>query len=158
MRLGRYGFVAIFVVLGVFASSVFPARAANRVEKIEESALDARLGNRKTRLAVVFMAAWCAPCIDELPTMNKLYKKFRHRNLEIIGISIDLEGPEAIQPVISGMKIDFPVYWYGEKAIEKFSLFAIPMMLLIKDGEIVERVHGRRPETYLNEKFTQFLK
>ena len=104
------------------------------------------------------MAAWCAPCIDELPTMNKLYKKFRNQNLEIIGISIDLEGPQAIQPVINGLKIDFPVYWYGEKAIEKFSLFAIPMMLLIKNGEIVERVSGRRPETYLNEKFLQFLK
>lgn len=158
MNVGKYGFVVILLALGIFALSGIPAGAANRVDKIKESALDARLGNRENRLAVVFMAAWCAPCIDELPTMNKLYKKFRHRNLEIIGISIDLEGPEAIQPVISGMKIDFPVYWYGEKAIEKFSLFAIPMMFLIKDGEIVERVHGRRPETYLNEKFLQFLK
>ena len=158
MRLAKYGFVAIFMVLAGFASSVFPARAANRVEKIEESALDARLGNRNNPLAVVFMAAWCAPCIDELPTMNKLYKKFKHRNLKIIGISIDLEGPQAIQPVINGLKIEFPVYWYGEKAIEKFSLFAIPMMLLIKEGQIIERVHGRRPETYLDEKFIQLLK
>ena len=158
MNVGRYGFVVMFVFLGVFVLSGIPAGAANRVKKIDESALDAQIGNKKNRLAVIFMAAWCAPCIDELLTMNKVYKKFKNQNLEIIGISIDLEGPEAIQPVVSGMKIDFPVYWYGEKAIEKFSLFAIPMMLLIKNGEIVERVHGRRPETYLNEKFRQFLK
>jgi thiol-disulfide isomerase/thioredoxin len=158
MKSGSYAFALIYMALAVFALSGIPASAANRVEKIEESALDARIGSKTNCMAVVFMAAWCAPCIDELPTMNKLYKKFKKQNLEIIGISIDLEGPKAMQPIVSGMKIDFPVYWYGEKAIEKFAIFAIPMMLLIKEGEIVERIHGRRPETYLDDKFIQFLK
>ncbi len=158
MKWGRCGYKLIFVGLWVFVICSTAAHAAYKVEKIDESTLDARIGEKNSRLAVIFMAAWCAPCIDELPTMNKVYKKFKKQNLEIIGISIDLEGPEAIQPVITAMKIDFPVYWYGEKAIEKFALFAIPMMLLIKNGEIVERVSGRRPETYLNKKFLQFLK
>jgi thiol-disulfide isomerase/thioredoxin len=150
--------MVVFLVFGMVVLNGLPARATNRVEKIDESVLDARLADKKNCLAVVFMAAWCAPCIDELPTMNKLYKKYKRQNLDIIGISIDLEGPQAIQPVITGLKIEFPVYWFGEKAIEKFSLFAIPMMLLIKEGQIIERVHGRRPETYFNEKFSQFLK
>lgn len=160
MKLGGYGFIGIFLILLVVVLICFPVKAAagGPVKKIEESALDAKIGDKKNRLVMVFMAAWCAPCIDELPTLNKLHKKLKNQDLEIIGISIDLEGPDAIQPVVSALKIEFPVYWYGEKAVEKFTLFAIPMMFLIKDGEVIERIHGRRTEDFLDEKFRAFLK
>jgi thiol-disulfide isomerase/thioredoxin len=159
MTMGRYGAIGIYVALtlvvftGVFAE---PA-AAGSIAKIDESALDAKMGDKKNRLAVVFMAAWCAPCIDELPTLNKLHKKFKDQGLEIIGISIDLDGPDAMQPVVNALKIDFPVYWYGEKAVEKFALFAIPMLFLVKEGAIVERIHGRRSDSFLDEKFSKLL-
>ncbi len=160
MIMGRYGLIAIILALASVVFTGFHAKvaAAGKVTKIVESALDAKIGDKKNRLALVFMAAWCAPCIDELPTLNKLHKKFKNQGLEIIGISIDLDGPDAMQPVVSALKIDFPVYWYGEKAVEKFALFAIPMMLLVKKGEIVERIHGRRPYSFLDEKFRSLLK
>jgi thiol-disulfide isomerase/thioredoxin len=161
MKLGRYGYIGILVALALVVFTGFPAKvssAAGNVTKIVESALDTKIGDKQNRLALVFMAAWCAPCIDELPTLNTLHKKYKDQGLEIIGISIDLDGPDAMQPVVSALKIDFPVYWYGEKAVEKFALFAIPMMLLVKKGEIVERIHGRRPDSFLDEKFRSFLK
>ena len=133
------------------------AAAAGSIRKIEESELDAKIGDKKNRLVMVFMAAWCAPCIDELPTLNKLNEKFNRQGLEIIGISIDLDGPDAMQPIVDDFKVNFPVFWYGEKAIEKYTLFAIPMLFLVKDGEIVARIHGRRPESFLNEKFVNLL-
>ena len=160
MMLGRSRFIGIFVALAVVVFTGFPAKvaAAGKVTKIVESALDAKIGDKKNRMAVVFMAAWCAPCIDELPALNKLHKKFKNQGLEIIGISIDLDGPNAMQPVVSALKIDFPVYWYGEKAVEKFALFAIPMLLLVKEGKIVERIHGRRPDSFLDQQFQNLLK
>jgi thiol-disulfide isomerase/thioredoxin len=160
MKMGGHAVMGIFVALALAVSTGFPAKAAASasVRKIEETALDAKIGDRKNRLVMVFMAAWCAPCIDELPTLNKLHRKFKDQGLEIIGISIDLDGPDAIQPVISALKIDFPVYWYGDKAVEKFALFAIPMLFLVKEGEIVERIHGRRPESFLDKTFSNFIK
>ena len=159
MKLGCYGLIGVSVFLSmlVFSGSLSDA-AAGSIRKIEESELDAKIGARKNHLAMVFMAAWCAPCIDELPTLNKLNQKFKNQGLEIVGISIDLDGPDAMQPVVDRLKVNFPVYWYGEKAVEKFALFAIPMLLLVKEGQIVERIHGRRPESFLNEKFMNFLK
>jgi thiol-disulfide isomerase/thioredoxin len=103
------------------------------------------------------MAAWCGPCIDELPALNKLHKKYKDRGFQIIGISIDLGGPDAMQPIVKKLKIEFPVYWCGEKAIEKFKLNAIPMLLFIRQGEIVERLHGNRPEKFLDQKIREFL-
>ena len=159
MKMGSSGFIGVlvFLLISVFSGSFMDA-AAGSIRKIEESELDAKIGYKKNHLVMVFMAAWCAPCIDELPTLNKLNQKFKNQGLEIIGISIDLDGPDAMQPVVDRLKVNFPVYWYGEKAVEKFALFAIPMLLLVKEGEIVERIHGRRPESFLNEKFMNFLK
>ena len=160
MNMGRCGAIGISVVLSLilFSGPFAKPAAAGSIAKIDESVLDAKVADKKNRLAVVFMAAWCAPCIDELPTLNKLHKKFKDQGLETIGISIDLDGPDAMQPVVKALKINFPVYWYGEKAVEKFALFAIPMMLLVKEGAIVERIHGRRPDSFLDEKFRSFLK
>ena len=160
MKLSGYGLIGISVALAVMVFIVIPAEAeaAASISKIEESVLDAKIGDRKNRLVIVFMAAWCGPCIDELPTLNKLHQKFNDQGLKIIGISIDLDGPEAMQPILSALKIDFPVYWYGEKAVEKFALFAIPMIFLVRGGEIVERIHGRRPGSFLDKKFRNLLK
>jgi thiol-disulfide isomerase/thioredoxin len=136
------------------------AGAAKRalVKPIEESKLDEMIGAKDNRLVVTFMAAWCGPCIDELPVLNKLYQKHEKSGLKLIGISIDLEGTAAMQPIVDKLSIKFPIYWYGEKAVKKFKLNAIPMLFFIKEGEIVEKAAGRHPERSLNKKFKEFLK
>ncbi len=133
------------------------AETAVTVQPIDEAALDDLIKNKNNRLIISFMAAWCGPCIDELPVLNSLYRKYKGQGLNLVGISIDLEGVAAMQPVISKMKIEFPVYWYGDKAIPKFKLTAIPMLLFIKKGEIVERIPGRRSEEFLDKKIQEIL-
>ena len=127
------------------------------IERIEEATLDKLIKDRDNRLLVSFMAAWCGPCIEELPALNKLYRKYQNQGFHLIGISIDLAGPSAMQPIISQLKIDFPVYWCGEKAVNKFKLNAIPMLLFIKKGDIVERLQGKRPKEFLDKKIQELL-
>lgn len=128
------------------------------IQKISESALDELINANNNKILITFMAAWCAPCIDELPVLNKLYQKYKNQGLKLIGISIDLEGPKAMQPIVDKLDVSFPVYWYGESAVQKFSLFAIPMIFLVKDGQIVEKLPGSRPEKELNKKIREFLR
>ena len=128
------------------------------IERIEEATLDNLIKDGHSRLLVSFMAAWCGPCVDELPALNNLYKKYKDRGIELIGISIDLGGPSAMQPIVSKLKIDFPVYWYGEKAVDKFNLNAIPMLIFIRQGKIVERLPGKRTEKFLDHKIRELLK
>jgi thioredoxin-like negative regulator of GroEL len=127
------------------------------IQKISESALDELINANNNKILITFMAAWCGPCIDELPVLNKLYQKYKKQGLKLIGISIDLEGPKAMQPIIDKLQVRFPVYWYGESAVQKFSLHAIPMIFLVKDGRIVEKLPGRRSEKALNKKIREFL-
>ena len=161
-RLPHSAFICLFfftAILGVcfFSSVASGDDPAVTVQPIVESALDQLIKNKDNRLVVTFMAAWCGPCIDELPALNNLYRKYKDQGLSIVGISIDLEGPEAMQPSLDHLKIKFPVYWYGDKAIQKFKLTAIPLLLVIKQGEIVGRFHGRRPEEFFNKKIQEIL-
>jgi thioredoxin-like negative regulator of GroEL len=141
----------IFLITNVDASS------GVTIQKISESALDELINANNNKILITFMAAWCGPCIDELPVLNKLYQKYKKQGLKLIGISIDLEGPKAMQPIIDKLQVRFPVYWYGESAVQKFSLHAIPMIFLVKDGRIVEKLPGRRSEKALNKKIREFL-
>ena len=127
------------------------------MQPIEEAALDNLISNKGDTLIVSFMAAWCGPCIDELPALNNLYRKYNKQGLNVIGISIDLEGAVAMQPILSKLKIEFPVYWFGEKAIPKFNLTRIPLLLIVKHGEVVERLPGRRPDKLLEKKVKEML-
>jgi thiol-disulfide isomerase/thioredoxin len=161
-RIPHSAFICLFfftAVLGIIFFSIVASQAetAVTVQPIDEAALDGLIKNKNNRLIISFMAAWCGPCIDELPALNNLYRKYKGQGLNIVGISIDLEGTAAMQPVISKMKVEFPVYWYGEKAIEKFKLDAIPMLLFIRQGEMVERLPGRRPEGFLDKKIQGIL-
>jgi len=145
------------LLLMVFFITHTDASAAVTIEKISESALDELINTRDHKMVVTFMAAWCGPCIDELPVLNKLYQKYKAQGLILIGISIDLAGPQAMQPIIDKLKVGFPVYWYGASAVQKFSIYAIPMIFWVKDGRIVEKLPGRRSGKELNKKIQKFL-
>jgi thiol-disulfide isomerase/thioredoxin len=149
---------SVVLVFVLFTGLSSQAGSDVKVEPIDEAALNQLMTAGGEYLVLSFMAAWCGPCIAELPALNKLYQRYKNRGLQILGVSIDLEGPTAMQPILKKLKIKFPVYWYGEKAIEKFKLDTIPMLLFIKQGKTVERLHGQRPEKFLNQKFREFLK
>ena len=124
MKHTGYAFIAIVAVLMgvVFTGIPAPTETKVTVKKIEESALDVLIQADNNLLVVTFMAAWCSPCIDELPVLNKLYKKYEIQGLKFVGISIDLEGPGAMQPIANKLNIQFPLYWYGENAVSKYSV------------------------------------
>jgi thiol-disulfide isomerase/thioredoxin len=156
----RYSLFYTFVILSTVVFADFSAQAETTVtiRKIEELAMGEIIGAKDNRIVVAFMAAWCGPCIQELPDLNSLHKKYKDQGFNLIGVSIDLEGPEAMQPIINQMGISFPVYWYGEKTIIKYNLNAIPTLLFVKQGRIIERLRGKPSAAYLDQKIREFLK
>jgi thiol-disulfide isomerase/thioredoxin len=159
MNLMKRTLLLTAVLLFIITLSInVDAGAGVTIQKISESALDELIKADNNKILITFMAAWCGPCIDELPVLNKLYQKYKKQDLKLIGISIDLEGPKAMQPIIDKLQVSFPVYWYGESAVQKFSLRAIPMTFLVEDGRIVEKLPGRRSEKELNKMIREFLR
>jgi thiol-disulfide isomerase/thioredoxin len=47
---------------------------------------------------VNFWATWCAPCIVELPTLDKLQAELGGDKFEVVAVAVDLRGMEKVGP------------------------------------------------------------
>ena len=68
-----------------------------------------RLSSFKDKVRLVnFWATWCRPCKEEMPSMERLYRRYQDRGFTIIAISIDANIP-AVEPFVKHLGITFPV-------------------------------------------------
>ena len=155
----RYGiiFSVSFTVIVLCLMSTSAISKETIVTAISMDAFDKIMTDENCRCMVVAMAAWCSPCRKELPVLNGLYEKYKEAGLSIIGLSVDPGGPKVIQPIITKSRVTFPVYWVGEDAVRKYKIFGIPMIFLIKNGKIIEKIPGQRPGDYLEKKINNLL-
>ena len=44
-------------------------------------------------------ATWCPPCVEEMPSMEKLHQELKDESFEILAVSIDVSGAKAVIPL-----------------------------------------------------------
>ena len=98
---------------------------------------------------VVFLniwATWCPPCVEEMPSMEKLYQELKGEGFEILAVSIDASGAKDVLPFMKKHKLSFPALTDTRGAIkELYQTTGVPESFIIdKDGIIVEKVIGPR--------------
>ena len=91
-------------------------------------------------------ATWCAPCVAEMPSMEKLYQELKGEDFELLAISVDESGAEAVTPFIEKHNLGFPVLLDTKGEIKNlYQATGIPESFIIdKDGMIVEKIIGPR--------------
>ena len=99
----------------------------------------------KSLIIINFWATWCAPCIEELPSLNRLKTNPIFNNLEIIPINVGRDNIEKTKDFYKKLKIeDLKIYF--DKDIElakKFLLRGLPTTVFVnKQGEEFARVIG----------------
>ncbi len=92
---------------------------------------------------VDFWASWCGPCRQEMPNVVEVYKIYKPKGFEIVGVSLDRDE-ESWKKGIAELNITWPQmsdvkYWDCEAA-KLYGVNAIPATVLIdQEGTIVER-------------------
>ncbi|WP_018668397.1 TlpA disulfide reductase family protein [Bacteroides gallinarum] len=116
------------------------------------------VGKGKTVL-VDFWASWCGPCRREMPNLVEAYAKYKNKNFEIVGVSLDQNG-DSWKEAIEKLNITWPQmsdlkYWNCEGA-KLYAVSSIPHTVLIDgDGIIIARgLHGDE----LQDKLAEVLK
>ena len=89
-------------------------------------------------------ATWCPPCVDEMPSMEKLYNKFKGQNFEILAVSIDEPGLKAVAPFMRKFNLTFPALIDSEGAINAvYGVTGVPESFIIdKQGILIKKIIG----------------
>jgi cytochrome c biogenesis protein CcmG/thiol:disulfide interchange protein DsbE len=71
---------------------------------------DLTLSSYKGKVIILdFWATWCPPCRMEIPHFIELQETYGDSGLQVIGVSVDQQGWEAVRPFIQQYKINYPV-------------------------------------------------
>jgi len=91
-------------------------------------------------------ATWCAPCVAEMPSMEKLYQELKDEGFEILAVSVDESGAEAVSPFMEKHKLSFPVLLDTRGEIKNlYQTTGIPESFIVdKNGIILEKIIGPR--------------
>jgi peroxiredoxin len=90
-----------------------------------------------------FWATWCAPCRLAIPHLNDLYKAYRKRGLEIIGLSLDKASAERVRKFALNMGIEYIIIMANDELVKKYGISPIPTTYLIdREGYIANKWVG----------------
>ena len=93
-----------------------------------------------------FWATWCSTCKVEMPSMERLYQRFKDRGFEMLTVSVD-KDPSTVQPFIDQYQLTFPVLLDPDSEIAKklYKTTGVPETFIVRqDGIIVFKAIGPR--------------
>lgn len=103
---------------------------------------------REKAVFLNFWATWCPPCREEMPSMERVYRDYRARGLEILAVSIDA-GDEAtvaggVKAFMAGLTLTFPALLDPKmEVVRAYRLRGLPTTYLIdRNGVIRASVVG----------------
>ena len=96
-----------------------------------------------------FWATWCPPCLQEMPWLEELSRKYAGSGLTILGLSVDIESnsatPEKIAAIVKRLGVTYPVLLSDNSLKPSYGpIDLLPETFYInRRGVIVEDVWGR---------------
>ena len=103
---------------------------------------------KELRGAVVFLnfwATWCPPCKEEMPSMERLYRRYQAKGFTIVALSIDT-NTAAVAPFVEWLKLTFPIGLDPKAEVaNRYTVRALPSSFLIdRAGHTVAVALGPR--------------
>ena len=104
------------------------------------------LKDYKGNLIIInFWATWCAPCKEEMPSLDNLYKSNEFKNLKIFAVNMEPPNHLKTEKFFNDLKIEKVQIFFDRKLnfVNEFKLRGVPTTILInKKGEEFARIIG----------------
>lgn len=90
-----------------------------------------------------FWATWCGPCKESIPHLVQIYKDFKTKGFEVIGLSMDRGDERVVRNFVKTMDIPYPVLIAPDEVAKKYGVTGLPTTFLIdREGRIREKIVG----------------
>jgi peroxiredoxin len=102
-------------------------------------------GQRGKAVLVNFWATWCPPCLEEMPAMERLWRRHKDAGFVLVAISLDSD-PRKVSPFVSAHKFSFPIALDPKMAVaETYGVRALPSSFVIdREGTMTGVALGPR--------------
>jgi len=88
-----------------------------------------------------FWASWCGPCREEMPIMEKFYKRYKKLGFTILGVNVEEDSSKA-NAYLRDIKVSFPIlYDNTNKLSEVYSVRAMPTTVMIDRNGNMRYLH-----------------
>ena len=149
----RFLILFIFLTTNVFANDVSEIKniVIHKDLKVYDNVIFLDKNDKKINIKefngnlilLNFWATWCAPCKEEMPSLDRLQVNQNLSNLKIFAINISQESKKKVDSFFEDLNIkNFEPYFDAPTTLAKtFSLRGVPTSILIdKDGKAFARI------------------
>ena len=105
-----------------------------------------RLSEQRGKVVMInFWATWCPPCREEMPAMERLYRRHKDDGFMMLAVSLDAD-PRVVAPYLQEQKLTIPVAFDPEMALaDKYGVRALPSSFIIdREGNMAALAIGPR--------------
>ncbi|MDT8419678.1 MAG: TlpA disulfide reductase family protein [Desulfuromonadales bacterium] len=105
------------------------------------------LSDFKGKIVMVnFWATWCPPCIEEMPSMEQLSRRFAGEDFVLLAVNVEENSRAVVENFLKKTPYTFPVLLDQDARVQQlYGAYRFPETVIInRQGEIVTRVVGGR--------------
>ncbi|MGH2568683.1 MAG: TlpA disulfide reductase family protein [Bacteroidota bacterium] len=160
MKLNLLATLLIVVALSITGASAQTKQQAPNFSLKTSDGTTIELAKLKGKVVLVnFWATWCGPCRKEMPDFVEAYKQYKSKGLEIVGVSLDEDGWEVVDPFLKKYGINFPVVIGDGKLAQAYGgIEFIPTSFLVdREGFVVDKHIGMLQKELLDKKLQPLL-
>jgi thiol-disulfide isomerase/thioredoxin len=88
---------------------------------------------------VNFWATWCAPCVEEMPSLDRLQARLGDRGLAVVTLSLDRDGAAPVAAFFAehGLTHLEPYFDPTGRLMRSFEVMGLPTSVLIDEAGLV---------------------
>ncbi|MBI3988531.1 MAG: TlpA family protein disulfide reductase [candidate division NC10 bacterium] len=93
-----------------------------------------------------FWSTWCTPCRTEMPSMQRSFERHKGNGLEILAVSLNVEGKPPVEQFMKELKLTFKALLDPKKEVATiYRIYALPTSYVIdKQGKIAFKLIGEK--------------
>jgi len=142
-----FGLIVYFAGNWELSKDGFLGEPAPEIEYQGGSGKQAALSEQKGSVVLInFWASWCAPCMEEMPSLRMLEEHLKNRGFVLLAFNIGESTRDVRDNMIPGLKLpENLVFNFSKEQLKPYSIDAIPVSVLInKKGKVVRVFRGPR--------------
>lgn len=129
--------VASLLFLSAAQAEVLEGKAPDFTLK-SRSGENVKLSELRGEVVMInFWASWCAPCRQEMPLLEEMYKKYSDLGFVLLGVNVEEDSSKAVE-LLRDVPVSFPILYDNKNEVTKlYKVVAMPSTVMVdRDGNM----------------------